>query len=545
MLKSEFLEKVNNIYGNKYVYNNLNDDISYSDYLDIEYNGRLYKQRVDNHLIGVYPEKNSKKKTNEEFINEARRIYGDKYDYSLVDYKNANTKVKIIYKGVIFEQTPSGHYSKCPEGTWNKDYFIYLAKEVHGDKYDYSLVEYKNSKEKVKIIYDGVVYEQTPSLHLCGSPEKNDKLFNNLNSFIEKSIKVHGIGVYDYSDVVYVNNLTKVKIKCIFHNIYFETLPGSHINLGCGCSKCGMIKNVKSRQDFKYSDETLKKETEQFIENARVVWGDKYDYINTKYYNAKTKVEIIYDGISYFQLPNCHFKYPCESFLTLDIFLKRANKKWGNKYDYSLVDCIKPFEKVKIIYNGIVYEQLPENHIRYEPEIDKTYYQNLFVERSIKKYGNLYSYDKSKYETSREQLIVTCSKHGDFMVTPVMHLRSGGCPNCNQSIGERLIESFLIDNNISYVRQKQFDDCIFKNKLRFDFYIESHNLIIEFDGAQHFKPIDFFGGIEAFENILIRDEIKNDYCFDNDIDMLRISYLNQDKINIILNERLNKIYKMI
>lgn len=100
------------------------------------------------------------------FIRKSRLIHGDKYDYSLVEYIRSDIKVKIKFNNIIYEQIPTSHLlGKCPENLNSKlttDTFISKARIIHGDKYDYSLVDYINSSTKVKIIFNGITYEQKP-----------------------------------------------------------------------------------------------------------------------------------------------------------------------------------------------------------------------------------------------------------------------------------------------------------------------------------------------------------------------------------------------
>lgn len=115
------------------------------------------------------------------------------------------------------------------------------------------------------------------------------------------------------------------------------------------------------------------------------------------------------------------------------------------------------------------------------------------------------------------------------------------CPNCSpRSKGNQKIENYLITNSINYKREHSFPDCKFKNLLRFDFAIfdELNKLkcLIEFDGMQHFKPVKSWGGEEILKIIQKRDKKKNDYCFENGIPLLRISYENEHEINNILYE---------
>ena len=109
----------------------------------------------------------------------------------------------------------------------------------------------------------------------------------------------------------------------------------------------------------------------------------------------------------------------------------------------------------------------------------------------------------------------------------------------NRSSGHRAIKEWLDYNKIYYYEEKTFPDLIDKGSLRFDFYIPSINMCIEFDGEQHFKPVGHWGGDDAFKAIQKRDKIKDDYCIDNGINLIRIQYTNEIKIDTILTEAIH------
>lgn len=119
------------------------------------------------------------------------------------------------------------------------------------------------------------------------------------------------------------------------------------------------------------------------------------------------------------------------------------------------------------------------------------------------------------------------------------HVQSCGC--INHSVREKYIEKILINNNYIYSTQYTFPDCKDKYVLRFDFAIFNKNnellCLIEYDGEQHYKPVEFFGGEEGFKNAQNRDKIKNDYCENNNINLIRLPYfLSNDEIkDIIIN----------
>ena len=111
-----------------------------------------------------------------------------------------------------------------------------------------------------------------------------------------------------------------------------------------------------------------------------------------------------------------------------------------------------------------------------------------------------------------------------------------GCRNCNKSNGERIISLYLMEHDIYYETEKVFDDCRYKRPLRFDFYIPDFNIAIEYDGKQHFEPVRFKkcqNPEENFRSTKIRDEIKNQYCKENNIALIRISYMDEDIYHLL------------
>lgn len=115
------------------------------------------------------------------------------------------------------------------------------------------------------------------------------------------------------------------------------------------------------------------------------------------------------------------------------------------------------------------------------------------------------------------------------------NLKSGKTMSCGcmegKSAGERMVKDILIENQINFIPQKRFDDCRHINPLPFDFYLPNYNTCIEFDGIQHFKPIDYFGGEKEFQSRKINDEIKTKYCENNNIHLIRLPYtLSDDEI---------------
>lgn len=175
-----------------------------------------------------------------------------------------------------------------------------------------------------------------------------------------------------------------------------------------------------------------------------------------------------------------------------------------------------------------MFEQIADHHLRGSKcPVCRGVLKNTnesFVFKSISIHDDRYDYSLVNYINNRVPVKIICKDHGIFEQIPKHHMQGSGCPGCNNSKGENIIIRLLKNKNIKYKRQKTFDGCQDKKKLQFDFYIQKYNLCIEFDGIQHYKPIERFGGIEAFESLKIRDEIKTKYCLENNIELIRIKY---------------------
>lgn len=130
----------------------------------------------------------------------------------------------------------------------------------------------------------------------------------------------------------------------------------------------------------------------------------------------------------------------------------------------------------------------------------------------------------------------------EWNVLPINFLCNGRrCPKCNESKGEKAIAEYLSNHKIKYLKEYSFDDCSYKRKLRFDFYLVDFNVCIEFQGKQHFVSVDYMGGKNDFHMRKIRDNIKRDYCKRNNIELIEIPYNQIHNIDEILNRRLLNI----
>lgn len=146
----------------------------------------------------------------------------------------------------------------------------------------------------------------------------------------------------------------------------------------------------------------------------------------------------------------------------------------------------------------------------------------------------------SSYINLKNKIRCKCKIDGyEWFVLPQSLLKGHGCHMCNDTIGEKKVSEVLDSMNIEYLPQYRFDNCRHIRPLPFDFYLPKLNICIEYDGQQHYRPVTFGGctieqAIESHENTLMRDNIKNQYCKNNNIKLIRIKYSDYNNIESII-----------
>ena len=276
--------------------------------------------------------------------------------------------------------------------------------------------------------------------------------------------------------------------------------------------------------------------TEEFIQKARLIHGDKYDYSQTVYINSRSKVNIICPKHGVFlQMPTHHLNGSgcsncCNNLKpTKEQFIQKAKAIYGDKYDYSLAEYENSYTKIKIICpkHGI-FLQRPRDHLQHNgcPSCAKVYKptKEQFIEKARIIHGDKYDYSMAEYKNANAKIKIICSKHGIFLQRANHHLHGMGCPYCKSSKGELFIKNWLDLHNINFETQKKFNDCRLNRTLPFDFYLPTYNTCIEYDGEQHYKAISIFGGEDGLKSCQKRDKIKTEYCQNNNINLIRIRY---------------------
>ena len=304
--------------------------------------------------------------------------------------------------------------------------FIEKAREIHGNKYNYSKVEYVNSKTKVCIICpEHGEFWQRPSHHLdghgctiCAIKKTVLRCRSNTKDFIEKATKIH-INKYDYSKVEYVNNHTKVCIICPEHGEFWQ-LPSNHLR-GEGCIKCRTDKVVQKRRLT----------TDSFIKKANFIHKYKYDYSKVNYVNSDTMVCIICpEHGEFWQKPHNH------------LFGNGCIKCWQ--------ECISK---------------------------SKTLTNEEFIKRANIVHKGKYIY-KDYYHSAKDKIQIICPIHGEFVQETESHLQGHGCPKCANVSSQPEYDIMQI---IKELNPQQRDREILNGK-EIDIYIPNLKIGIEYNG---------------------------------------------------------------
>ena len=356
--------------------------------------------------------------------------------------------------------------------------------------------------------------------------------------FIEKAKTKHG-DTYMYDKVIYVNSKTKVLIGCRKHG-YFEQKMSKHL-AGQGCRKCA---------------DGPKRTTEDFIKGAILKHGDKYDYSKSVYKNIEKNVTIICPEHGEFQqTPHSHLRgggCPVCARITAtskfrtstEEFIRKAKLKWGDKYSYTKTKYVSTAKKLIItcpIHGD--FEQRADGHLKYGCE--KCHYDSKklpfkeFLERANKIHGNIYTYVEESYTKANDKVKIKCKEHGYFHQHAGEHMRGAGCPLCASSSGEKKLVLLFKKYSITFMREFSIYGYLY----RYDFYLPDLNILVEYDGLHHFKPIKFYGGEDFFKKVKESDKAKNLLADAKGYDLIRIPYTRLDNLEDYLLTQLRRYIK--
>lgn len=363
----------------------------------------------------------------------------------------------------------------------------YLVEDIEPivNSYGYKIIELINSKTIISIDDDGYKYK----INLCNLLNGRKPHITKKNPFaidnIRNYLSIHHPDLELLSDT-YIDCKTKLEFVCKKHReegIQRKTFDDI-INSHQGCRYCGIEKR-----------------------------GERYQ-IDTEIIIARcNELSLNYVG-RYTRNQNTWVRFTCNKHLEKGV----QEISW-----YRLRTCAK----------GCAYCTG-----RYKTTED-------FINEMIAINSNIEII--GEYTGSENPVDCRCKLCGHLWSPIGRSLKNGqGCPHCTMSKGEIMVKQFLESHKIIYETQKTFDDCIYEQKLKFDFYLSDYNILIEYDGEQHFKPVDFANkGIEWATNLfnknLEKDAIKNKYCKDNNIRLIRIPYYEYNNIEFILTFELSDV----
>jgi len=438
---------------------------------------------------------------------------------------------------------------------FNLDYVKYLINKAnlkHNNKYVYLIETYTSARKPMTIVCPlhgetkQVLYTHIISKTGCRKCMFESKKYNT-KIWINKAKSVHN-NIYDYSKVVYMRNDIPITIICKTHGEFLQN-PTTHLT-GAGCIKCKYYKSRKTESEF--------------INKSKKMFNNKYTYNDVVYVTHDNEVTLRCCLHGDFKItPKKHFKNKytggCPDCIneyskkkTTEEFIKESEMKYGNIFTYEKTKYIDARSKVKITCpkHGD-FEQTPDRHLSNNTKYgcnkcgeDST--GNIrrrpfeeFLNRSNTTHNNKYDYSKSVYQNTDTPLTIICPTHGEYKQVPTVHMNGGGCYKCKGSNGEKIITEILIQNNIKFIREYKISGY----RYRYDFYLPDLNIFIEYDGMQHFKPVEIFGGVKNFLITRKNDLIKNKLAKENKIHLIRIKYTEIKNIKSYIFYRISKIYK--
>ena len=345
-----------------------------------------------------------------------------------------------------------------------------------------------------------------------------------VNDIIKKFHKIHN-HKYTYPNLEYVNINTKITIKCPKHGDFQQT-PQSHKKNGCpNCSKEHRLRKLKLKNLRKFKS----------------IHNNFYNYNFYTHVNNSTNIKIHCPKHGIFsQSPKSHLKgskcpHCLKDSMTLlpSTALKRLVKSHNSEYTYPnfnneyenthsiiTINCSKHGNFRQNYHNHYYNLNKCPNCSNEGKKIDYDY----FITKSKSTHGDKYIYPKQEINFN-EKVSIICKKHGLFKQLPNNHYNlKHNCPKCKISKSEEEIENIFIKYSIEYIREYKIENCKYEKELPFDFYLPKCNLLIEYNGIQHYKQIEYFNNRDEFRKRIIKDNIKRKFVLENRYKYLIINY---------------------
>ena len=224
---------------------------------------------------------------------------------------------------------------------------------------------------------------------------------------------------------------------------------------------------------------------------------------------------------------------------------QKTHKEW-----YICKECGKEFEAHVSAQRQFCSTNCKYKYLAIHPSEKTIKIRTKRKENSVLRFYEKYDQKNSPFELLEDyipgnKILCKCKEHNQTFYMTAYNILDGenACTQCYMSKGELQIQKFLEDKNIDYIPYFRFSDCKDKKPLPFDFYLPDKNILIEYDGEQHFHPVNYEGindniALENFEIVKMHDKIKTEYCYDHNITLIRISYTDFENINNILSQKI-------
>ena len=505
----------------------------------------------------------------EEILSRLIEAHGDKYEFDIPP--NVRTTTKISYKCEIHGKKyglvtnllagkgcrECGRIAAVQKRSITTEQWIEKARKVHGQKYDYSKTKYLNAKVKVIVTCpDHGDFEINPSNHIQPSLKRGCKgcsggKFSNWDnaqkrlsqdSFIKRVSYAAPLNL-DFSKAIYRGLKKTVTVVCKLHG-EFEAWP-SNLFSGQNCSECASAIGGKKRR---LSSKDIKERITQRFGKKYIIDQSSIK-MATEPVRLKCSKHGWFDGlignlISSSGCPKCtHEKTTIlrsrSQTLSKEKLIARFRSIHGNFYDYSktepegtqssvLINCKKHGEFPQRVYSHLEGKGCPSCGA--ERKIaDARLSQGEIYARLSKINGGIFIYPPNCGLDLKEKIPIICREHGIFYQPLRIHLKGNGCSECSQSLGAKRVSQWLRNHEVIYEVEFKIPAGDKGLPLRADFFLPEHNLFIEYDGEQHFRPISFFGmdeetPLHVFHKQKERDEAKTKWIKINGFDLLRIKF---------------------
>lgn len=383
-----------------------------------------------------------------------------------------------------------------------QEQFVSELKEVYGDKYDFSPLVYNGYRSIVSYICPthGLVQSRADRLlhekrgcPKCGIMISAQKRTYNRIDVINQAKETHN-NKYDYSlitDDNYKDLSSKVPIICPEHGVFFQNMY-SHVYKNNGCLFCG-YESMSEKSKIKIT-------TDEFKERANIIHDGFYDYslVDVHYINDNVTIICPVHG-QFFQKAKIHL------------------------YGHGCYECGREKTKKSLSQLGVdikkKFSSIHQDKYDYKMIQDSEYYNNL------------------------SKVPIICSKHGVFYQSVAVHANGHGCPHCATSKGEIEVAKVLDELGIEYIKQYRVnnEDLFCSNrKLVFDFFLPSHNIVIEYNGKQHYKEIVEWRGQGSLEKQQKRDDAVRLYCKNHRLKLIEIPYTEYVNIKDIIKRNIKQ-----